>query len=183
VWDLSGKQLAELKGHTGAVNNASFSPDGKTIVTASWDNTARVWDLSGKQLAELKGHTGAVINASFSPDGKTIVTASSDNTARVSPADNLDYLLSRGCEWLNDYLVINPQELEKLQVCQNQTNLAAAAPFLVEVGEEEAKRGNINNAVATFQTALQWNPSLHFDPQLKAQEFAKKGQAERLVKE
>ncbi|MEY3222805.1 MAG: hypothetical protein RLZZ203_1661, partial [Cyanobacteriota bacterium] len=136
----------QLKGHTGTVNNASFSPDGKTIVTASWDNTARVWDLSGKQLAELKGHTGAVYNASFSADGKTIVTASSDNTARVSPADNLDYLLSRGCEWLNDYLVINPQELEKLQVCQNQTNLAAAAPFLVEVGEEEAKRGNINNA-------------------------------------
>ena len=132
---------------------------------------------------QLKGHTREVNNASFSADGKTIVTASWDNTAGVSPADNLDYLLSRGCEWLNDYLVINPQELEKLQVCQNQTNLAAAAPFLVEVGEEEAKRGNINNAVATFQTALQWNPSLHFDPQLKAQEFAKKGQAERLVKE
>ncbi|MBE9230919.1 PD40 domain-containing protein, partial [Cuspidothrix issatschenkoi LEGE 03284] len=121
-WDLSGKQIAELKGHTSTVNNASFSPDGKTIVTASYDNTARVWDLSGKQLAELKGHTSTVNNASFSPDGKTIVTASYDNTARVWPAHNLDKLLSRGCEWLNDYLVINPQELEKLQVCQNKSN-------------------------------------------------------------
>ena len=45
----------QLKGHTRPVNNASFSPDGQRIVTASWDNTARVWDLSGKQLAVLKG--------------------------------------------------------------------------------------------------------------------------------
>ncbi|MFO5493536.1 MAG: ribosome assembly protein 4, partial [Cuspidothrix sp.] len=34
----------QLKGHTDRVNNASFSPGGKTIVTASDDNTARVWD-------------------------------------------------------------------------------------------------------------------------------------------
>ncbi|NJN10775.1 MAG: hypothetical protein HC815_23415, partial [Richelia sp. RM1_1_1] len=73
----------QLKGHTSYVNNANFSPDGKTIVTASWDNTAKVWDTNGKQLAELKGHTSAVYNANFSPDGKTIVTASEDNTAKV----------------------------------------------------------------------------------------------------
>ncbi|MHC5722455.1 MAG: WD40 repeat domain-containing protein, partial [Nostoc sp.] len=63
--------------------SASFSPDGKRIVTASQDGTARVWDISGKQLAELQGHTGSVISASFSPDGKRIVTASIDKTARV----------------------------------------------------------------------------------------------------
>ena len=173
----------QLKGHTNTVNNASFSPDGKTIVTASDDNTARVWDVSGKQLAQLKGHTSQVINASFSPDGKTIVTASDDKTARVWRADNLNELLSRGCQWLDNYLVTNPKELEKLQVCQNQANLVAAAPFLVKVGEKEARTGNIDNAVTTFQTALKWNPSLQFDPQPKAQEFVNKGKAERLVTE
>ncbi|MHC5916366.1 MAG: ribosome assembly protein 4, partial [Nostoc sp.] len=165
------------------VYTASFSPDGKRIVTASSDNTARVWDISGKQLAELKGHTSLVISASFSPDGKRIVTASDDNTARVWRVNNLDELLSRGCQWLNDYLVFNPQDLQTLTVCQNQSNLMAAAPFLVTVGENEARAGNIDNAIATFQTALKWNPNLKFDPKVKATEFANKGQAERLIQE
>ncbi|MEH2391500.1 MAG: ribosome assembly protein 4, partial [Nostoc sp.] len=182
-WDISGKQIAELKGHTNYVNSASFSPDGKRVVTASFDNTARVWDISGKEIAELKGHTSRVYSASFSPDGKRILTASDDKTARVWRVDNLNELLSHGCQWLNDYLVINPKDLETLEVCQNKSNLIAAAPFLVQEGENEAREGNIDNAVATFHTALKWNPSLKFDPKVKAQEFANKGNAERLIAE
>jgi WD40 repeat protein len=67
------------------VNSASFSPDGKRVVTASSDHTARVWDLSGPQPVStvLAGHSDGVNTASFSPDGKRVVTASSDGTARV----------------------------------------------------------------------------------------------------
>src|SRR5712671_1327958 len=37
------KQIGEpLTGHTAAVSSAAFSPDGKRIVTASSDNTARL---------------------------------------------------------------------------------------------------------------------------------------------
>ncbi len=183
VWDLSGQQIAELKGHTSPVNSASFSPDGKRIVTASDDNTARVWDLSGQQIAELKGHTGYVYSASFSPDGKRIVTASWDNTARVWHVESLDELLSHGCAWLSDYLVIHPKDLETLELCQNKSNLKAAAPFLVKEGEAEARTGKIDEAVATFRTAFKWNPNLKLDPTAKAQEFANKGQAKRLVAE
>src|SRR5213078_1189949 len=58
--------------------------DGKTVVTASADNTARLWDATtGKQTAILLGHSGPVLSAGFSSDGKTIVTASHDNTARL----------------------------------------------------------------------------------------------------
>ncbi|MEH2010199.1 WD40 repeat domain-containing protein, partial [Nostoc sp.] len=56
---------------------------GKTIATASSDNTARLWNLQGQLLQEFKGHQGLVLSVSFSPDGKTIATASSDNTARL----------------------------------------------------------------------------------------------------
>jgi hypothetical protein len=72
-------------GHDGAVWSAAFSPDGKRIVTASWDKTARVWDAAtGQPIGEpLKGHDGAVWSAAFSPDGKRIVTTSADKTARV----------------------------------------------------------------------------------------------------
>ena len=66
------------------VNSAAFSPDGKWIVTASFDKTARVWDAAtAKPLATLQGHTDRVDSATFSLDGKWIVTASGDKTARV----------------------------------------------------------------------------------------------------
>ena len=65
--------------------SAAFSPDGKRIVTASDDKTARMWDgETGKPIGEpLKGHEGTVVSAAFSPDGKRIVTASHDKTARL----------------------------------------------------------------------------------------------------
>ena len=62
---------------------ASFSPDGRTVVTASDDKTARLWDAaSGKELQRLT-HDDGVHAASFSPDGRTVVTASKDKTARL----------------------------------------------------------------------------------------------------
>src|SRR5262245_29207929 len=43
-------------GHDRAVDSAAFSPDGSRIVTASWDNTARIWDAaSAKEIAILLG--------------------------------------------------------------------------------------------------------------------------------
>ncbi|BAZ54990.1 WD-40 repeat-containing protein [Calothrix sp. NIES-4105] len=91
-------------------------------------------------------------------------------------------MLKTGCEWLNDYLIINPTELQKLEVCQTPAKLKDAAPFLLKAGEAEAKVGNIEKAIATFKTAFKWNPELtKFDPQQKAQEFKNKAEAERLV--
>ena len=63
---------------------ASFSADGKRIVTASGDKTARVWDAAtGHLTATLAGHSGPVNDAAFSSDGNDVVTASDDGTARV----------------------------------------------------------------------------------------------------
>ncbi len=63
---------------------AAFSGDGKRVVTASTDSTARIWDAeSGKEIAVLKGHTLYLFAAAFSGDGKRVVTASGDNTARI----------------------------------------------------------------------------------------------------
>ena len=68
----------------GWVLYAEFSPDGKLIVTASGDDTARVWDAqSGQLVAHPLRHGSRVLSARFSPAGERVVTASEDGTARV----------------------------------------------------------------------------------------------------
>ena len=77
-------RLAVLSGHNGLVISAAFSPDGRRIVTASGDQTARIWDAAtATPLAMLSGHSDGVVTAAFSPDGRRIVTASVDQTARI----------------------------------------------------------------------------------------------------
>ena len=73
-----------LRGHTAHVRKASFSADGRWVVTASIDHTARLWSADGVGVSRaLIGHTAPLTDARFSPDGAHVVTASTDHTARV----------------------------------------------------------------------------------------------------
>jgi len=88
VWDA--QTGAELKtpdgftGHTDAVLSVSFSHDGKKLLTASYDKTARLWDVElGRQIRELDGHSWWVWSAAFSQDEKMVVTASQDGSAII----------------------------------------------------------------------------------------------------
>ncbi|MFD7978938.1 AAA family ATPase [Streptomyces sp. NPDC059071] len=77
-----------LLGHTGAVYLTSFSPDGRTLATASYDRTVRLWDVTDPTRPEplgrpLTGHTSWVSTAVFSPDGRTLASASDDGTIRL----------------------------------------------------------------------------------------------------
>jgi WD40 repeat protein len=82
-----------MRGHTDIVWAAALSPNGKRVVTASRDQTARIWDAkTGAEVHRLSGHTDEVTSAAFSPDGKYVVTASLDGTARVWDVETGDEL-------------------------------------------------------------------------------------------
>ena len=73
-----------LESHTDEVVAAAWSADVERVVTASWDDTARLWDaVTGDTLAVLKGHTDDLKAVAWSGDGRRIATASYDHTARI----------------------------------------------------------------------------------------------------
>ncbi len=90
VWEVAnGTLLLTLTGHSNSINAVTFSPDGRTILTGSWDNTAKVWDAaSGQELHSLRSHSSPILSVGFSPDAQRIATGSADNTARVWDADS-----------------------------------------------------------------------------------------------
>jgi WD40 repeat protein len=59
-----------LIGHRSIVSSAAFSPDARQIVTASYDNTARLWNAAtGVGLDVLNGHTDVVFRPPSAPTG------------------------------------------------------------------------------------------------------------------
>jgi WD40 repeat protein len=82
---IGGAQpIREFSGHSGALNSVAFSPDGKTLLTASADHSARLWDVgTGMAVGILSKHSDAVNSAVFSPSGKSILTGSSDGTVGI----------------------------------------------------------------------------------------------------
>jgi WD40 repeat protein len=109
LWDLTDNRLKwKLSEHSGDVVGASFSPDGKFVMTLSiQDGTARIWDAatgervyvvaarrSGQNSATFSDQPGPrsftddVAAAVFSrPDGRKLITANGDGNARIYQLD------------------------------------------------------------------------------------------------
>jgi WD40 repeat protein/ABC-type dipeptide/oligopeptide/nickel transport system ATPase subunit len=85
LWEViyNIREANRLEGHNNSVMSVAFSPDGKTIVSGSDDNTIKLWNLEGKELCTFIGHNNSVISVTFSPDGKTIASGSLDNTIKI----------------------------------------------------------------------------------------------------
>ncbi|MDF5721918.1 MAG: hypothetical protein PUP91_15835 [Rhizonema sp. PD37] len=72
-----------LEGHKAAVKSVSFSPDGNTIATASFDKTIKLWNRDGTLIKTLTGYNAPISSVSFNPDGQIIASAGRDKTIKL----------------------------------------------------------------------------------------------------
>lgn len=86
LWEpsKSSKPLCRMTGHQKLVNHVTFSPDGRHIASASFDNSVKLWDgRDGKFIASLRGHVAPVYQCAWSADCRLLVSCSKDTTLKV----------------------------------------------------------------------------------------------------
>ncbi len=86
LWEpyKSSKPVCRMVGHQKLVNHVIFSPDGRYIASASFDNSIKLWDgRDGKFLSTFRGHVASVYQCSWSSDSRLLVSCSKDTTLKV----------------------------------------------------------------------------------------------------
>lgn len=74
-----------MSGHTGAVLEMHFTPDGSQLYTASTDHTLGLWDIvTGQRIKKFKGHTTFVNTVQGARRGpQSLVSGSDDSTIKT----------------------------------------------------------------------------------------------------
>ncbi|MGE3800545.1 MAG: choice-of-anchor D domain-containing protein [Candidatus Kapaibacterium sp.] len=83
----TGRLLQQMKGHTYRGFAIDWSPDGKWIVSGSYEALTNrqgiLWDAATGRLVDSLPHPDQVNSVAFSPDSRRIVTACHDSILRI----------------------------------------------------------------------------------------------------
>src|SRR5262249_26627250 len=142
----TGERVGLPLRHGDHVVRATFSPDGRRVLTVGNDNAARVWNAgTGAPVTPPLRHNGPVSHAEFSHDGKRVLTASGDTTVRIwdveflhqrlvptleSPGDGLQAIAASpdGLSFLGKNAILRPNYPAVLACCP-QSGFPANLPW------------------------------------------------------
>jgi WD40 repeat protein len=80
VIDRSGLLRFQVPAGLGGLAQMTFSPDGETLVAASWDTDIRVWDVRAGTLKHvIEAVKLETFDLAYSPDGKYLATLDADS--------------------------------------------------------------------------------------------------------
>ena len=98
VWDATnGGNAFTYRRHTNAVYTVAWSPDGKRIASAGYDQTVQVWDaVDGGNVYVYRGHSSVVRSVAWSPDGKRIASGDVKTVQVWDAADGGNVYTYRG---------------------------------------------------------------------------------------
>jgi WD40 repeat protein len=80
LWDVrTGREIANLGGHSAMVSEVAFTPDGQMLASASFDRDVRLWDPNThKLITTLKGAGDRLRCLAVSPDSRLLAAAGSE---------------------------------------------------------------------------------------------------------
>jgi WD40 repeat protein len=89
LWDLDRREkIATLHGHRKSVVSVAFSPDSKTLATASADGTVKLWSATptreGTDFGKLQSEG---LSVAFAPDSKAMATGNADGSVTLWSAE------------------------------------------------------------------------------------------------
>jgi WD40 repeat protein len=84
---IGGKLLATFQGHTRRVTSAVFSPDGRRVLTASDDDTARLWEapLEPRPVASVNVRPPLIATSSDEEEVPLIPEVAVQRSAHLTP--------------------------------------------------------------------------------------------------
>ncbi|KAI8634451.1 WD40 repeat-like protein [Xylariaceae sp. FL1651] len=140
------RALNILKGHVAAVMDLDWSPEGRQLVTGSYDRTIRLWNRDEGQSRDIY-HTKRqqrVFSVAWTPDSKYVLSGSDDGNVRLwraqaSQREGIKSARHRQALEYNDALIERYSHMPEIRRIKRHRHIPKVVKKAGEIKQEELK--------------------------------------------